>query len=90
MRNDTEERNDAFQIGHVKKKRKTSAINDAHPQQRNADSLARKTTRKEHQTLPEQRNADRKRTSISAFKNGTQNNDVTDNANKITDPTARI
>ncbi len=34
VRNDTEERNDAFQIGHVKRNEKTSAINDAHPRQK--------------------------------------------------------
>ncbi len=41
--------------------------NDTHLQKRNADSLARNDTQGT-QTLPEQRNADRKRTPISAFK----------------------
>ncbi len=60
--NDTEE-NDAFQIDHVRGTKKmtltVSTEKQFHPQAR---------TRKGTQTLPELRNTDRKRTSISAFK----------------------
>ncbi len=72
--NDTEERNDTFQIDHIKRKR-CQEINDAHPQAKKRRLTRKKTTHKEHMTLPEQQNADRNRTSISAFQNGNQNND---------------
>ena len=47
--------------------RRPKQKNNARLQKTNADSLARNDTQGT-QTLPEQQNADRKRTSISAFK----------------------
>jgi hypothetical protein len=81
--NDTEE-NDTFKIEHVRgtetseqKKRRlsTSKRRRIHLQE---------TTRKEHKRFQNNENADRKRMSISAFKEtATGNNDVTDDARKI-------